>query len=136
MTDYDRERFDIFLSHSSADKALAQSVQQRLTEADLTYQTSLADLPAKQYAEDHVQTVLAASRAYVAIASRSSIQSPAILLEVGAAIALDLPVLFLLNDLKPGELPTFFKRFPAFALWKGFSKFLAAVHKLPERVSA
>ncbi len=130
------ERFDIFLSHASSDLALAQAVQQRLDEAELTYHASLSDLPAKQYAEDHIQTVLAASRAYVAIASRSSVQAPVMLLEVGGAFALELPVLFLLNDVKPADLPTFFKRYPAFPLWKGFPKFLAALRKLPERVPA
>jgi TIR domain len=130
------DRFDVFLSHASADRALAQIVQERLTDAGLTYHSSLSDLPARQYAEDHVQTVLAASRAYVAIASRSSVQAPAVLVEVGAAFAMDLPVIFLLNDLKPSELPAFFKRYPAFPLWKGFSKFVATVRKLPERVPA
>jgi hypothetical protein len=130
------ERFDIFLSHASSDMALAQAVQQRLVEVGLTYHTSLSDLPAKEYSENHVETVLAASRAYVAIASRSSIQAPAMLLEVGGAFALELPVLFLLNDLKQADLPTFFKRYPAFPLWKGFPKFVAAVRKLPERVPA
>ena len=127
------DRFDIFLSHATADTALAQVVRERLAEAGLAYHTSLSDLPARQYSEDHVQTVLAASRAYVAIASRSSVQAPVILIEVGAAFAVDLPVLFLLNDLKSSELPKFFKRYPAFPLWKGFPKFLALFANSPTR---
>ena len=130
------DHFDVFLSHAAPDLALAQVVQQRLGDAKIVCRPSRSDAPASEYTDEHIQTVLDASRAYVAIASRSSIQAPALFVEVGAASASKLPILFLLNDLASTDLPVFFKQFPSFSLWKGFPRLIKALEKLPERVLA
>lgn len=132
----DTDRFDIFLSHASAEGALAEAVEHQLGRVDLTVRLSACDAPAEEYTDAHVRTVLDAGRALVAIASRPSVKAPALFLEVGAASAAKLPVLLLLNDLPRENLPVFFRQFQAFPLWKGFPAFTKAIQKLPERLPA
>ncbi|HET6575205.1 MAG TPA: toll/interleukin-1 receptor domain-containing protein [Fimbriiglobus sp.] len=135
MSRGDPERFDVFLSHAPADAVLAEAVRQRLAEAGLTCYSILSGEGDGDSLEDRLRHALDISRAYVAVLSRSFVQSPNLLIEVGAAWAAELPTFFLLNDVRPTEVPAFFGRFKSYRLWDGLPKLIAAVRELPERQS-
>jgi hypothetical protein len=136
MSHGESERVDVFLSHSPADRVLAEAVRQRLAEAGLTCYSIISDDGGGDSLEDRLRHALDISRAYVAVVSRSFVQSPNLFVEVGAAWAADLPTFFLLSDLRPSELPAFFGRFESYRLWDGLPRLVAAIRALPERLSA
>lgn len=129
------ERHDILLSHAPADAALAEAVRERLVEAGLTCASAPADIESEEYPEQ-LRSALDASRSYVVLLSRASVGSNQLLLEVGAAWAIEVPVFLLLNDVRPAEVSAFLKRYPAYSLWPGLPKLIRAVRELPERLPA
>jgi hypothetical protein len=129
------ERYDILLSHAPADAALAEAARERLVEAGLACVSAPTDTESEDYPEQ-LRGVLDASRAYVALLSRASIGSKHLLLEVGAAWAIEVPVFLLLNGVRPAEVSAFLKRYPSYSLWQGLPKLIRAVRELPERLPA
>jgi hypothetical protein len=113
--------YDVFLSHSVRDEALATVVKQKLAEAGLSvFGVSGLDLadggePGAEFG-DAVLKALVESSALVALLTPAHRDSPALGVEVGAAWAQRKPVYVLVEGDSAGTLPPYLRRFQVYPL--------------------
>lgn len=110
-----RTDFDVFLSHSASDAAIADVVDRRLNDAGLRV-FSAHGLKAGTTWPDAIRDALAESSAVVVLLTPASLRSSNLAVELGAALAWNKPIYPLLQDLKPEEVPVFLRQFQAVPL--------------------
>lgn len=102
---------DVFLSAAEADRGVAQAIRRAFEERGLTV---FIDAPHRAPGadwEENIRQAMAESRAFVAILSRASLNSPESLMEIGAAQAWGKAIYFLREG--STEIPTFLQKYPA-----------------------
>jgi nucleoside 2-deoxyribosyltransferase len=113
--------YDVFLSHSVRDEALATVVKQKLADAGLSvFGVSGLDLadggePGAEFG-DAVLKALVDSSALVALLTPAHRDSPALGVEVGAAWAQRKPVYVLVEGEGAAAVPSYLRRFQVYPL--------------------
>jgi len=113
--------YDVFLSHSVRDAALATVVKQHLEEAGLAvfgvsgFDLAIGGEPGTEWA-DAVWEALVESSALVALLTPAHRDSPALGVEVGGAWVRQKPIYILLEGDGPTELPPYLRRFQVYPL--------------------
>ncbi len=106
--------YDVFLSTSSTDKGVAEVVRRAFEERGLTVFTDSARRSPEVAWEDSFGVAMAEARAFVAILSRASVNSPWNMIGVGAAQAWGKGIYLLLDGLT--EVPGYLRRYPSFPI--------------------
>jgi hypothetical protein len=102
--------YDVFLSHGAHDSGVAAIVVNSFREHGLgVYAVTTA--PIGTDVQKQVREALADSSAAVILLTRSTINSPNVAFEVGAAMAWKKPVYVLYDGISPQEIPDFVKQF-------------------------
>jgi hypothetical protein len=130
------ELADVCLVFDPAEVALAEAVALRMADAGVTPVTRPAEVtPGEDFAETIRQTV-GTTRAMALLMSPTAATSQVVAAFAGAAWAVELPIFVLRNNVRPSQYSPFYRRFPSFSLWSGFSRFVKAVGRAPERAPA
>jgi TIR domain len=127
--------YDVHLVFDPSERALAEAIEHRLVEADLTCTLHPAEVAAGEDFSRTVHEMNDSSRSVVFLMSRASSTSQVVAALAGAAWAGERPILVLRNQVRPSDYSPFFKRFPNFVLWTGFARFVKAVSQVPERAT-
>jgi hypothetical protein len=104
--------FDVFLSFSTTDTAVAEVVEGKFREAGLRVFNSRS-LEAGSAWPEAIRDAIAECFAAVVLVTRSSLKSAWFMLEVGAAMGWEKPLFPLLHDLSADELPVFLRSYQA-----------------------
>lgn len=110
MTASKKRLYDVFVSSTAHDAALARVARNVFEEAGLSA-FAVGDAESAQRLTDEAWQALAESWAFVAIVTPLSVESPNVTLELGAASAWNKPVFLLLDGMVAKELPRFLRRF-------------------------
>jgi hypothetical protein len=104
--------YDVFLSFSISDSAVAEVVASKFSQAGLRVFDSRS-LEAGSKWPDAIRDALAECAAFVVIVTRSSLKSAWFVLEFGAAMGWEKPIFPLLQDVSADELPVFLRSYQA-----------------------
>jgi hypothetical protein len=104
--------YDVFLSFSISDSAVAEVVASKFSQAGLRVFDSRS-LEVGSNWPDAIRDALAECAAFVVIVTRSSLKSAWFVLEVGAAMGWEKPIFPLLQDVSADELPVFLRSYQA-----------------------
>lgn len=108
-----KRSYDLFLSHLPVDTGIASVVKRAFEEAGMSV-FSIADAKAVKQISKVVREAIAESRAVIVIVTQSSIKSPSIMFEVGAASAWNKPIYLLRQAVETKELPHFLRAYRSF----------------------
>jgi hypothetical protein len=97
---------DIFLSHAASDRGLSTLITTQLSDAGLSV-FSLDDVIVGEAVIQEMRKALAECSAVVIVLTRSTLHSPSMPFEVGAAMALSKPVFVLYDGVSTEEIPKF-----------------------------
>jgi hypothetical protein len=136
MRPTDDDRCDVYLVHDPSETALAEAIDHRLAEVGLRCRLHAGDVSPNEDFEETVHQMLDTSRSVAILLSSSAAINQVIAALAAAAWARDLPAFVLRNQVRASDYSSFFKQFPSFNLWSGFSRFVKAVGRVPERASA
>jgi hypothetical protein len=102
--------FDVFLSHAAQDEPLATLIKQRMEDFGLcVFAVSPVALQRSAEASEAVRQALLGSRAFVALLTPGYENSPALLLEFGAAWQQGLPIHILVSGSEVSDVPAFMR---------------------------
>ncbi len=129
------EKVDVFLCHDAEDAALAAAVEYRLNECGVSCRAPVMIDTDKRFTKQLLRA-LDDSRSFVVLLSKRYAQKQPVFVQVGAAWAAKVPVFLLLSDLHRSDIPEFFRRFPSFQLWTGFSQLVGELQETQAPVNA
>ncbi len=102
--------YDVFLSHGVHDTGIAEIVRKRLEASDLGV-FAMDHIDAGIDLDLAVRSALAESSAVILILTRSTVGSPYIAFEVGAAMAWNKPIYVLYDGLANDDIPSYLRQF-------------------------
>jgi hypothetical protein len=107
--------YDVFISHSTADKATARLVAESLESAGLaTFHLGL--IQSGENISEEIWEALAESHAVIAIVSTDIVTSANVILEIGAASAWNKPVFLLLKEASSKRPKGMLQEYPTYPL--------------------
>jgi nucleoside 2-deoxyribosyltransferase len=125
--------YDVFLSHSLSDAALAQTVERALSEGGLSVFNPMR-IDAGSTAQDIVRQELAATTALVVVVSPQHDVSASTAVELGAAMAWNKAIYVVATEPAAARMPEFLRGFPTYPLSR-LEDAVGAVRRSMERLS-
>jgi len=102
---------DVFLSYVPADRDTAEVVERSLVDAGIVVRSANQVLPGAKF-ERQLRKLLVESDAVVVLVTPNSVRSSSMLIEIGAALGLDIPIHLLLSGIAAKDLPAHLRELP------------------------
>jgi hypothetical protein len=109
------ELYEVLLIHAELDEFSGREVREALTESGFSVVSSLDIVRSERLIGDRLRRAIIGADAVVFLFSPASSDS-LVLLQLGAASALDKPIFVVRSGISVDDLPTFAKQFPSFPI--------------------